>query len=399
MDFLKWYKNKVESNDQEPPEIIWENIQDDFDIEQSWHFINNHLNRQTSIKRQYFFSAVAGILILIMAGGYWLYNPRLKKQEFKQITETVISAEKNVLENTLSTNEIKIAKENKVKNIKEVNVEKQNPFLSENNTDEQNIYEKELVITTETSRIKDIFIVRLDVKDILFISSLEQEFIIADIKKTESLQNEKKERTAFRKLYLGSTGQLANTWLLNDKTFSGLESSNLTASNASFGSNFGIFIGTNITEQVDLQLNINILVQNNQNYNEYINGHYVSDNMQLNYSQAALSLRYYFISKRFMQGEHGINLGGYLGCLHNAYQIIDKETTNITGNYNALDYGVFLGYEYIIPVYRKLSFGTGVRTDYGLQNIYTGDEYIPGYMNKTYNASLNITFSLKYRIK
>lgn len=213
-----------------------------------------------------------------------------------------------------------------------------------------------------------------------------------DSEKTEDQESKK----AFHDLYVGATGQFANTWMVNEKTINGLNGSNLTKTNASFGYTLGFFVGTNITRSIDLQLDVDVLVNSSQSYNEYLNGHYVSSQMKLNYSQAKLSLKYSKLSKRLLIGEHGIILGAYLGYLRNANQYIDGISTSAYQSYNNMDYGLFIGYEYIIPLYKKIGIGTGFRAYYGLQNIYSGDDFIPSYMNKTNNASINLTLSVKY---
>ncbi|NOQ25462.1 MAG: hypothetical protein GQ564_08885 [Bacteroidales bacterium] len=396
MDFLKWYKNKVESNNLEPPEVVWENIQDDLDINQSWHLINNHLSEKSIAKRNYYLAIAASILVLFSVGSYWFLNSGEEQREFKAIVEIVNKAENNILEEKISTkNTLSVEETSQFQN--ELNETKnQDVFIAENA-----IFEEDLSIDSQVdnneklSGILDSYS-KIDSKIILLNYKLNEELKIDN---TEKNSSDSKERLAFRKLYVGATGQLANTWMLNEKTYSGLESYSLTKSNASFGSNFGIFIGTNIFKKIDLQLDINILAQNTQDYNEYINGHYISNTMKFNYTQTALSVRYNYLSKRFLKGEHGINIGSYFGYLHNAYQIIDDEVISLTDNYTSYDFGIFVAYEYIIPISRKLGLGTGVKAYYGLQNIYSGDEFIPSYMNNTNNASINISFSLKYNIR
>jgi len=396
MDFLKWYKNKVESNNQEPPEIIWENIQDELDIDQSWLFINNQLNKKTFINRQFLFAAAASILFFIVAGGYWFLKPQFKIDGIEKISEKTKVAGNQKTVNPESKNHIK-NKEEKQTLIIEVKDQFKPYFKTKKEelivADLQNQHANDAILRndnqlalleSETSRIDYQFVMMNELKK---------------SNKNQQKQEEKSERISFKKVYLGTTGQLANTWLLNEKTYNGLESSNLTTANTSFGYNFGLFVGTNISKRIDLQFDLNILANNNQDYNEYINGHYVSSQLKFNYSQAALSFRYYIMSKRFMKGEHGVNLGGYFGYLHNAYQVIDGESFSIQNSYTDIDYGLFLGYEYIVPISNKLGFGTGFRAYYGLQNIFAGDDYIPAYMNKTNNASLNITLSLKYNLR
>jgi hypothetical protein len=396
MDFLKWYKNKVESNELEPPEIVWENIQDDLDINQSWQFINNHLSKKSVAKRNYYSAIAASILVLLSLGSYWFLNSFDEQREFKSIVENVTKAENVILEEETSTINT-LSAENTFQFQNELSApENQDIFIAENT-----IFEEELPIDNQKDnnniRVGSLnSVLKADSKIILLNCKLNEEL---KINNTITNSSDSKERLAFRKLYIGATGQLANTWILNEKTYSGLESYSLTKSNASFGSNFGIFVGTNIFNKIDLQLDINIIAQNTQDYNEYINGHYISNTMKFNYSQTALSIRYNHISKRFLKGEHGMNFGSYLGYLHNAYQIIDDEVISLTNNYSTYDFGIFAAYEYFIPISGKLGFGTGVKTYYGLQNIYSGDEFIPSYLNTTNNASINISFSLKYKIR
>lgn len=394
MDFLKWYKNKIESNNQEPPENIWGNIQDELDIEESWLFIKTHLNKKSYINRQYLFAAAATILFFILAGGYWFFEPQLKQYKIEQLSE-----------NNKGNKETKTNGNNaKIENVKEITTKKNK--ATEKRVASYKTENKNLLVTE--SQAQNAPEVTRDNETLLALLG-ENPGIVGyhqskpnDLKKSNNIQpiaDGKSEKNSFKKMYMGTTGQLANTWLLNEKTVNGLESSDLTSANASFGYNFGLFIGTNISKRIDIQFDLNLLARNNQDYNEYINGHYVSNQMKFNYSQAALSLRYYILSKRFMKGEHGINLGGYLGYLHNAYQVIDGKSFSIQNYYTDFDYGLFIAYEYVIPVSNKIGFGTGFRAYYGLQNIFSGDEYIPAYMNKTSNASLNITLSLKYNLK
>ncbi len=396
MDFLKWYKNKVESNELEPPEEVWENIEDDLDINQSWLLINNHLSEKSAIKRKYYLAIAASILVLFSVAGYWFLNSAKQQKEFLSIVENIYEAENDILkEKTNTKNTLSVEKTPQFQ--KELTASKNpNVFIAENA-----LFEEELPIdhqkynnNNHVGVLDSVLIV--DSKVILLNCNFNTKL---KINNTITNSSDAKERLAFRKLYIGATGQLANTWMLNEKTYSGLESYSLTKSNASFGSNFGIFIGTNIFERIALQLDINILAQNTQDYNEYMNGHYISNTMKFNYSQTALSMRYNYLSKRFLKGEHGINFGPYLGYLHNAYQIIDDEVISLTNNYTTYDFGIFVAYEYLIPISGKLGFGTGVKAYYGLQNIYSGDEFIPSNMNITNNASINISFSLKYSIR
>jgi len=391
MDFLKWYRTKVESNDLDPPDVIWDNIQDELDLNQSWQLINKHLDRKAVIRRNRIWAAAAGILVLISLSSLWFLNDNVKDLEIQDTTnqqfisdnQEVLPAQKLREKEMQATNpEVQIYKSTK----EALMVEDNSLLLADVKQNESLRTRKQLLAKLSSAKIDYKY-----TNDTLRLASA------YGILTNNLIEQE--ERTAFKKFYIGTSGQLANTWLLNEKTYSGMESSSLISADASFGSNFGVFVGTNILKQVDLQMDVNLFVQNNQNYSEYLNGHYVENKMKFNYSQLAISFRYYFSSQKIMQGEHGINFGGYLGHLNSAYQIIDGDRTNLTSNYNNYDYGLFLSYEYVIPLTHNLGLGTGFRAYYGLQNIYAGNEFIPSYLNKTQNASINVGVSLKYRIK
>lgn len=398
MDFLKWYKNKIESGDQEPPENVWNNIQDELDIERSWDVINNYLSGKSVKRRAKIIAAAAGFLVLISVGTYWYFRPDNKSEQINLVAEDLNQKEDEISNSETDLQNPVVTEENKEEQVQPPENKERRELLVD-----EKVSSEPLKVEKEDSNIEENIsgqqnYAKLDSRTIAMNSGLNKELIV-DLSDNIIPEEQTKENGSFKKLYVGSTGQLANTWLLNEKTFTGLERSSLISSNASFGSNFGVFLGTNLTEKLDLQLDINILVQNNQVYNEYLNGHYIENKLRFNYSQLALSVRYNFMVKRFLKGEHGINAGGYTGYLHNARQNIDGETINLSDNYNRMDYGIFLSYEYVIPVYKQLGVGTGFRVYYGLQNTYSGNETIPSYLNKTHNAFANISFSLKYSIK
>jgi len=410
MDFLKWYKNKIESSHLEPPENIWENLQDQLDIDHSWKIINVQLEQNAATKRKYWFAAAAGLLIFILAGGYWWYSSNSNLNLDKQIAQETTLEENKIKKET----KINIENRNPEKEINSKSVKEKENTLNKNFTDSIQIAEtvvenqrlnqmseqKIIQTTVEKNTNNEKLIAALQPYELIIENfSVQKSEKLVLSKSSEIISKEQRNKTAFQKIYTGATGQLANTWLLNNKTYTGLEETSLTTSNASFGSHFGLFAGTNISEELFIQLDINIIVQNKQDYNEYLNGQYISNEMKFNYSQLGFSLRYIDVSNRFMKGEHTIYAGGYWGYLHSAYQKINQEMINISNQYTPSDYGVFLGYEYIIPIYQNLGFGTGIKATYGLNNIYSGDQYIPSYLNKTHNASLNITFSFKYSIK
>lgn len=411
MNFLRWYKNIIESSKPEPPAETWDNIRDHLDIDNSWEVIDKHLRKKKFIQYTRI-TAAASVIILSISAATWLFLSRDFPVEETMIAENKTGSrqESEQIDKPAEADPDEAYREKNTTDIEKRAVDDNiiSPAATIADRDTERPVKKESGGEKQKNPTEDQPIISFKARQNQ-ISTLKPHNISIEPEQNTGKVNirpvsikpfkEKKKNNFFRKIYLGTSGQLANTWLVNQKTISGFKSTSLVSTNPSFGSNFGIYAGTNLASHLDLQMDLNLLAQNNQDYNEYLNGSYVSSNMKFNYSQLSLSLRYNIYSSKFMEGEHGLNFGPYLAYLHSATQNYDNETITISGNYHDIDYGLLLGYEYVFPVYEQLGLGTGFRAYYGLSNIYAGNESIPAYLNITNNASVNITLSLKYRIK
>jgi len=79
-----------------------------------------------------------------------------------------------------------------------------------------------------------------------------------------------------------------------------------------------------------------------------------------------------------------------------ATQTINGVSRYVDNEYENLDYGLILGYEYPIGLTNHLSFTPGIYAKMGLNNIFSGSDRIPWYLNRTRNASLNLSFALSW---
>jgi hypothetical protein len=432
MDFLKWYKNTVESSDLEPPENTWENIQDQLDIDNSWQVIDNYLNKRDRFVARVRIAAAASLIVVAVTAGGYIYFTSIHPGK-QQVAGDTTPVGRPDNEAGITAEDV-LPQQQESRDIIPQQQEAQNIIQQQQEVQPRVIVEEEPALTgdEELTQLHEIPVAEIDneiikeaieaPREIGYIDHIAERHepeirelkivypdltarphademnITVNVDSNQYNEIESK-RQAFKKLYVGTTGQLANTWLVNHKTVNGFKSTSLVSTDATFGSNLGVYAGTNLFNNLDLQLDLNFLSQRNQGYHEYLNGHYVSNKLKFNYSQLALSLRYYRISSRSLQGEHGINFGGYFAYLHNAYQKIGDETLYLIDSYNRMDYGLLLGYEYVFPLYGQLGLGTGFRAYWGLNNIYSGDGNIPDYLNVTHTASVNITLSLKYLVR
>ena len=171
----------------------------------------------------------------------------------------------------------------------------------------------------------------------------------------------------------------------------------LTASLPSFGYSIGILAGKSINNRLDIQAEAYFVNRTGQNYNEYIHGHYISNKLQFTYSSLTLSGRWHFTNN--ISSGHTLLLGAYAGILRNAFQDLNGDSISLEDEYKRADYGIVAGYEYFHPLGSNLELGTGFQTRTGLNNIFSGNEVIPDFLNNTRNASVNFIISLRYTLK
>lgn len=385
MDFFKWYKNIVESSQEEPPSDVWEEIQDELDVDIVWHNLGNNLSK--SKRRIMFYKMAAAASVLLVIGlGILLFHNRIHETEPKTY---VINAYKISESDTLlpitkkETDKIQITSfEHELESL----AKKESPeYDKDEQPDTQIIKEHKEILEPLPHLAYQPYQLAPDIKAIKTL------FEITPF--PDQIEEQIKPKGSY---YAGLSVHAANTWLLNNKTIQGLKSGELTATIPSFGYNISIVAGRDFNKKFGIQAEIYFISQSRQNYNEYVHGKYVSNNMQFNYTNLSLSGRWMFFNPKENHGSHFLILGAYTGVLKNAVQHLNGTSTSLDNDYSSVDYGVAGGYEHIYPLGKNFTIGTGFQVKYGLKNIFSGNEYIPDYLNNTRNMSINLMLSVKY---
>ena len=389
MDLIKFYKNIVESAHKEPPAVVWEEIQNELDIEAVWNNLEKELPSRNRERTLFIMAAAASLLVLIGVGILFWAAPRIDGaremlagygQEFDlhpghiqpeggtiQPLHPAVLNFPEIRENSIS--ETPSGAETVVPSLRDPGI-----------TNLQNPEKPGLISRSEN--IKDAGLHEIS------ITHGQNGSISADDR------SGKRFALSGSGYYAGLTGHVSNTWLVNNKTLQGLKSDDLTASLPSFGYNIGLIAGKSINRNLDLQAEGYIVSLTRQSYNEYLNGHYINNMMQFSYARIALSGRWFFID----HNNHALLFGAYTGFLKNARQVLNGQSVSLNDEYHATDYGIIAGYEYFHPLGNNLLLGTGFQTKIGLNNIFAGNEIIPDYLNNTRNASLNLIISLRYNL-
>jgi len=200
------------------------------------------------------------------------------------------------------------------------------------------------------------------------------------------------QRPAF---FVGINGQMGNTWMLNSKTIGGLSANDITDTRTSYGGSYGIVAGSQLFPRLRAQAGLDLLAKNRQRYNEYIRGQYVSTEFQLDYSRLSV----FFSFTPWEQRPWVVHGGAYSAYIRNAEQQINGQAEEISGQYTNTDYGVIAGLGYLHPMAGPFELHTGIFANYGLKNVFAGSDYTPASLNNTRLISFQMSVSLHYHIQ
>ncbi len=389
MDFDKWYRSEIESNQEDPPEALWDSIQDDLDTDLVWLRLSGKLPaRKLPLWATLGMAASVAMLVGFAAWFFWYGEfaapdpaPLAVEETPAPVQETTFGTPARI--DTTQSQQPVLAMESTPAQRKAIG---DSPSLAVLEPEGKDIFVARnegihVIRSKPAGEIATAAAPETNIKTSAF-NSLEAEFLATVLP----------EKTAPR-FSIGLTGQFANTWLLNQKTLRGLQSQELTNTQASFGKNFGLTTFVPLTARSGLKSELFFISQSRQNYHEYIAGRYASTTLELNYT--SINLQY---SQRIERGvsPHMLSLGFYAGALLQAKQFQGSIAQEVKNQYKQTDLGLMAGYEYLIPLSGQLFLGTGVYAKYGLINAFSGDREIPAYLNHTRNAAFAFSLSLNY---
>jgi hypothetical protein len=422
-DFLSWYKTKFHQLDKISPNDAWEHISNDLDLDDVWQEINAKLNKRDKRKT---IAKITVYLILMISLGVGLFmfnNKQTISDKAKLISKHSTTANSNNKKENITTESI----ENNSPHNKNLEQRKENLFSKSEMVKTSSLTEKE---KNQLTIIKNDFLTAkgdaysvytsiekhngattncIDRNKRMFAINPIMASIKADDKQLldflihqplndsihkKSVNNNKYTAVNIHSFIVGASFSNANTWLLNNDTYTGLRAGTLNQALFSFGKSYNLFLGYNISTNYCLQTEWFINNAQNQQYIDYTNGHHVSRNLEANYTQLNILMKKK--NEVFYSGGKLHVSFNYLAGLNYSYvksftQKTDEMISSVKNEYQNNQYGLILGLEYQIYITPSWIICTGARTNIGLQNIYKGND-------KTYNSSIGINIGVGYQI-
>lgn len=402
-NFEKSYKKWLEQYQPELPSDIWEGIEEELDISEAWEGVQDELDvinswrviekRLDAQKRRRVLAiaSVAASLLFLISLGVWQVYDRLTGD-----AELIAAATESIEHETIAplpedpinfqliqsaTAQIDLAEIRKEKGAIRQLIPNERGGLIE---------------TQQNGRLN--YLAHMP-QEPIYHGSLPQTYL-AEVRDQENVkaaslttEEQKKEGAyAWKQSSYGMYASLSNTWVMNNKTISGLRPDDLVRTQASYGKDIGVFYLQPLTESTALRAEYLFYSQANQNYNEYYNGQYVGSNISMRYQQLNLLLHW---QPGAQNHRHTLYAGGYGGYLFQATQRIGDEEESLLQEYRRLDYGLVGGYWYQLPAFeQRIPLAIGFRLKYGLPNVFQGNESIPADFSSTRNLAFQVTFSV-----
>ncbi|WP_010664170.1 porin family protein [Marinilabilia salmonicolor] len=425
MDFLKWYKNTVDSGQEEPPDYTWEDIQNDLDIDHVYERLERSLQKDRRKIWIWRASSAAGILLLLSVGTMLINrfrqttteppiainssSPPTTLHQPESIAPPLLQTDTSSLQEMSHTLIIPIqSTQKKQKNdtdksilMADLQPEPDNQTIIVN-PDSFHIETASPVfpmagnaghIGINKDRLSPMSFIIPEAKMSIDYETLQAHIEMPEPKQEPIFPERSNTNQILSRITIFAAGELANTWLISPKTKEAFDPQDFTANQTTIKQNYGIGISGNITERWEIVGQFSFARQTGQHYKEYYQGKYVSNNIDLEYTDIALRARYRPFKRNL---NHAFSTGLYSAFLNDAHQFISNQRTDISTDYTKTDFGIIAGYQYFAPVTNKITLAAGAFYRQGLKNIFAGNDLISSNLNQSSNTSFNFTISVGY---
>jgi len=206
------------------------------------------------------------------------------------------------------------------------------------------------------------------------------------------VENEKNE-----KFEIGITYSLHNTWLLNNETRQGFDNTSLINTSASYTNNYGLLFSYLINDKNSIVTEFFLHGLIKQHYETYKEGIYYNEDIEMNYSQIVLMYQYNINIFKRIPSAYAFKTGIYLSNFNKKQSSLENDVVDELSDFTKFDYGLKLAAGYKNN-FNKITFEYGLNSEYGLKNIFKGNEQIPSNFNVTHPFHVGAYINLIYKL-
>ena len=387
-------KNSFESQVENPPKEVWENVQDKLDIDTTWSNISASLDQKPS----YFLVKVAAILIAILfltpirvEDGNWVVDNGIDQKEVYNKEEALNQKDKSDVA-------LIDSKDQESRPVIEISNER-TEFIDEYvelDHIQNNPKRPDLVVKEEGSNNLSKEPFRIDLPPLSlgsifnnsFMALMEEIAMVDSIADTSRTEEEKKNR----KISYGVIGQMNNTWVVDNETRLGFDENSLVENQLSFGNALGVYINISIGENYSVEPQLYFRNSINQGRFIYYRGRYVAKSIQMR------SMKFGATMRRNVFDSFYVGTGLYSSVFYKTRTLHDDPSIRNELTYSKLDVEFRLEAGKTFSLYNMdMDMELGVHGELGGRNITSSHLRIPVSLYDTHVFAMGVHYKIRIR--
>lgn len=415
----KKIKDSFETLNKKAPQKSWDLINRQLIIDKTWKNIFNELN-MSGIYRIMKYAAVILLILSISFSGIKYFSNKNEilsnKHDVNTIREqnTNIIEEKDVIKNQEDLYSINDENKSNKKDILTNVTIPPNTADNAGNSDSENKGQKSkennkiIVINngkedTELQHKNNLIATSDNVNKINYkkiVLDIKPGGIYIDVAKpyfNKSYEETKSSGLLAGEFELGVFYSYTNTLIYNNETRLGLDEKSLTNMASNYEHVYGIIASYNFNTKNSLLTQIHIKEGAKQNFTKYENGYLNNKQLELNYFKISLLYQRNIYYNTALPVKFFIRTGVYYSFLKSANETVNDATISKYNDYLSYDFGLegMLG---LRNETNRFIIEYGLRSEYGLVNIFSGTDKMNSDLNKTNIINTGIFVTLKIKI-
>lgn len=418
---IKLIKDGFESSDSKAPDFVWNKLDKQLYIDRVWQKLKIRLDKTQKLRiRTRIFSFSATILLLALFISYYsltnksfqtiktsnnninyepfaqdkkreTYNYKLEQTKESHNPEKQLTLKSSILPDSIKTNsgEVLNSPENLINDsivLFRLYLNKSKSEESKPSTDESHImHDSFIYLNPKDEQLLNIGDNLDNIKMIDYQLYSDSTFVYSNF---NSHKNE-----------IGIIYNLNNTILINNDFIESNREGSTVSILPAIASSFGMVYNYTFSPIGAISFECFIISNQNQFINLYHDGKYYKKTIELDYSKIAVLFQKDFGFKSTnLQTNYFIKAGGYFSIMtkNNIYLTRNNENFNLTTlNIDKKDCGIKISFGREMEI-NNFIIGSGFQSEYGLMNIFLGNETEPSYFNRTNNFCFGLFLTLKY---
>lgn len=393
-----WYKAEINKFEAKPTQEVWNKLSTRLDLENVWTRVLFSLNRYEKLIWWRNFGLRTAAIVVLLYGSYLTYisyeenyfeanaSHIVKNEKHRNTVKSNLPVSASLMDNSSSST---IEKDNRsseetiIQNVfqnkkiqENKNSTKETPlYANVNNSNIERFPTKKIENISSFAIEREIHISKLEEVNTI-LKTIEKKDFLVKKDKNKIIFNDKRFSSHFvfgmyaKRFYFGLNGGFKKQHLLTS-TNKTLPDNVKQKSYLDFGYSAGATLGLIVSDQLNIETNVNFVSTNGYKRNFASDEMNFSEELNLNYTTVSLLTKKMNNKSTFDNKKYSTNfIGGIYGGYLTSAEILSNNTSfDAKNEFKTLDLGIVLGIEQDRYLTKELVITPGIRYQQGLINI------------------------------